>query len=50
MKVLVAFEFNDVDPASEVGKQIINDICESCEVMGVGFNADACLVDDVKGD
>lgn len=46
MKVLVAFEFEGVDPNSEQADEIIEEIGEACETMGVGFNASSCYVDD----
>jgi hypothetical protein len=50
MKVIVSFTFEGVDPNSEQGKQIVAEIAESCETMGIGFNADACVIDDVEVD
>jgi hypothetical protein len=46
MKVLVVFEFEDIDPNSEEAEQIINEIGEECETMGIAFDASACYVDD----
>ena len=46
MKVLVAFEFEGIDPNSETADQIINDIGRSCGSMGIAFDASACYVDD----
>lgn len=50
MKVIVIFEFEGVDADSEQADQIIEDIGESCETMGVGFGASACYIDDVEHD
>ena len=46
MKVLVAFEFDGVDPNSEQADQIIEEIGEACETLSIGFNANSCYVDD----
>jgi hypothetical protein len=46
MKVLVAFEFEGLDPNCERADQIINEISESCETMGIAFDANSCYVDD----
>lgn len=50
MKVLVAFEFEGVDPDSEQADQIVDEIGEACETMGISFNASSCYVDDCKSD
>ena len=46
MIILVAFEFEGVDANSERADQIINEISEECETMGIAFDADNCYVDD----
>ena len=46
MKVLVAFEFEDLDPNSEEADQLIDEIGEECEIMGIAFDASACYVDN----
>jgi hypothetical protein len=46
MKVLVAFEFEGVDPNSPEADEIVQQITESCETMRIGFDANACWVDD----
>jgi hypothetical protein len=46
MKVLVAFEFEGVDPDSEQADQIIEIISKDCETMGIAFDANNCYVDD----
>ena len=48
MKVIVVFEFEGVDADSEQADQIVEAIGESCEVMGAGFDASGCWVDDVE--
>jgi hypothetical protein len=45
MKVTVVFEFEEVDADSEQADQIISEIGESCETMGIGFGASACYVE-----
>jgi hypothetical protein len=46
MKVLVAFEFEDLDPNCEDADQLINEIGEECETMGIAFDASACYIDN----
>jgi hypothetical protein len=46
MKVLVAFEFEDIDPNSKMADQIVNEITEECETMGIAFDASNCYIDD----
>jgi hypothetical protein len=48
MKVLVAFEFEGVDADGEQADQIIEEITEACETMGIAFDASSCYVDDCK--
>ena len=50
MKLLVVFEFEGVDPESEQGSQIVEMVAESCDVMRVGFDAQACYVQEVYGE
>jgi len=50
MKVTVVFEFESVDPNSEEADQIVAEITESCETMRIGFDANACWVDNAHGD
>ena len=50
MKVLVAFEFDGVDPNSPEADEIVAEITESCETMRIGFDANACWVDNACGD
>ena len=50
MKVIVIFEFKGVDPDSDQADEILAEISESCETMQVGFDADACWVDDAVAD
>ena len=49
MKVLVVFEFEDIDPNSEMADQIVNEITEECETMGIAFDASNCYIDDCVG-
>jgi hypothetical protein len=49
MKVLVAFEFDGVDPNSPEADKIVAEITESCETMRIGFDATECWVDDAVG-
>lgn len=46
MKVLVAFEFDGLDPDSEKADQIVDEIGKACEKMGIAFDASSCYVDD----
>ena len=46
MKVTVVFEFDGVDPNSPEADEIVAEITESCETMRIGFDANACWVDD----
>lgn len=50
MRVIVAFEFEGVPAVGEQADQIVEQIGEACETMGVGFDASACYVDDVEWD
>lgn len=50
MIVYVAFKFEEVDPDSERADKIVREITESCETMQIGFDANACWVDDVQGE
>jgi len=50
MRVIVVFEFKGVEPNSGKADQIIEEISEACETMGVGFNADGCWIDDAVAD
>jgi hypothetical protein len=50
MIVYVAFEFEGVDPNSPEADEIVQQITESCETMRIGFDANACWVDDVIAD
>lgn len=49
MKVIVIFEFEDIDPDSENADQIVEEIGKSCETMKIGFGADSCYIDDCEG-
>jgi hypothetical protein len=46
MIVYVAFKFDEVDPDSPEADQIVAEITESCETMRIGFDANACWVED----
>ena len=46
MTVLVAFEFEGLDPNCEEADQLINEIGEECETMGIAFDASACYIDN----
>ena len=46
MKVIVAFEFEGVDPNGEKADEIVAEITEACEHMRIAFDANACYVDD----
>ena len=50
MKVLVAFDFEGVDPDSPEADEIVAEITESCETMRIGFDANACWVDNAHSD
>ena len=47
MRVMVAFEFDDMDPESDKADLIIQAINSECGVMRVAFDAESCWVDDV---
>ena len=46
MIVYVAFKFDGVKPDSERADEIVREITESCETMQIGFDANACWVED----
>jgi L-alanine-DL-glutamate epimerase-like enolase superfamily enzyme len=46
MIVYVAFKFDGVKPDSERADAIVREITESCETMQIGFDANACWVDN----
>jgi len=48
MRVIVVFEFEGLDPNSEVADQIVDDIGRACESMRIVFDASACYVDDCE--
>jgi hypothetical protein len=48
MRVIVIFEFKEVDTDSELAHKIVADITDSCETMRIGFDADGCWIDDVE--
>jgi hypothetical protein len=47
MKVLIAFEFEGVDPNSPEGDEIVEFMTGSCEYLREKFDSTACYVDDV---
>ena len=46
MKVIVIFEFNEVDLNSEIADNILAEVSKACEPMKTEFGANACWVDD----
>jgi hypothetical protein len=50
MRVMVIFEFEGVDPNSPEADEIVAEITESCETMRIGFDANACWVDNAHSD
>lgn len=46
MRVIVVFEFKGVEPNSSKADQIIEEMTEECETMGIAFDANNCWIDD----
>jgi hypothetical protein len=46
MRVIVIFEFEGVEPDSPEADQIIGEMTEECETMGIAFDASNCWIDD----
>lgn len=46
MKVLLAFEFEGVEPNSPEADRIIEEMTQECETMGIAFDANNCWIDD----
>jgi hypothetical protein len=46
MRVIVIFEFEDIEPNSSEADQIIEEMTEECETMRIAFDASNCWVDD----
>lgn len=49
MKVIIELDFEDIDPASQRGQEIVDAVCESAETIRIGFDANDVglrLVDD----
>jgi hypothetical protein len=46
MKVLIAFEFEGVEPNSPEADRIIEEMTQECETMGIAFDANNCWIDD----
>lgn len=49
MKVIVVFEFEDIEVNSPRADEILQDISSECYRMQVAFDADDCYVDDCVG-
>ncbi len=47
IRVLVTFEFDEVNPGSPEEDEIVQTITEARETMQTGFDAQDCWVDDV---
>ena len=45
MKILVALEFDEVEPNTKEASDIMLAISESCETMQQAFNADECYIE-----
>lgn len=50
MRVIVVFEFEGVEPNSSKADQIIEEMTEECETMGIAFDANNCWIDDAVAD
>jgi hypothetical protein len=48
LRVVVVFEFHDVEPDTDRSAQIVASIAESCETMQTGFDANDCWVSSTK--
>ena len=46
MKVIVVFEFEDVEVDSPEADKAVQDITDECYRMQVAFDANACYVED----
>jgi hypothetical protein len=46
MRVIVIFEFEGVEPDSPEADQIVGEMTEECETMGIAFDASNCWIDD----
>jgi hypothetical protein len=46
MRVIVIFEFDDIEPNSSEADQIIEEMTEECETMRIAFDASNCWIDD----
>lgn len=47
MRVVVVFEFEDIESGSLEDEAIVQSINEACDTMQVGFDASSCYVEDV---
>jgi len=50
MRVLVVFEFPEIEAESDEAEHILADIGEACETMATGFDASACWIQDCIDD
>ena len=48
LRVVVVFEFQDVEPGTERDESIVMSITEACETMQTGFDANDCWVSSTK--
>ena len=46
MRVIVIFEFEDIEPNSREADRIIEEMTAECETMGIAFDASNCWIDD----
>jgi hypothetical protein len=46
VRVLVAFEFDDLEPGSVDEERTVQEIRSACETMRIGFDAQNCWVED----
>jgi hypothetical protein len=46
MRVIVIFEFEDIEPNSREADRIIEEMTAECETMGIAFDANNCWIDD----
>jgi hypothetical protein len=46
MRVIVIFEFEDIEPDSGEADRIIEEMTEECETMRIAFDASNCWIDD----
>lgn len=46
LRVMLAFEFEDISPDSAEEDDIVNSLSVECERMAVAFDAQSCWVDN----